>query len=292
MGCWNETCGISNIPITFEEPVVVVPLVKQNHTDVRCYTTALYKPVLLPFYGLYNDYGASEENMGAGLPIILSELNHELIEMEVGENQFHDTEVKRAGFTVEKFFEAVKNNRLFVKDFQNNQTAPVSFMMIRKKIFNYILNNYVCETWALGGSRTTYMFKDVLGDISEWIDSYKEMLKDNRYFARLDISRSFNEKNKTNLVAYFLSYDTVRYHTFINYNRIITMLAEAGDDLTLKSFVEEMIKVIFIDHFMMHVHKMWLPQIGSQEFNIEAYRLLVDATTMLLDEEERKRNEE
>jgi hypothetical protein len=65
MGTWNETCGLSSLPI--EEggtQAVLVPLIKGTYHDTGCsgfsYPTGLWQPLMLPFYGVYDGCGTLE----------------------------------------------------------------------------------------------------------------------------------------------------------------------------------------------------------------------------------------
>ena len=53
MGCWNKTCGLTNLHIKAGERAYVFVLEK-DEDDSHCYTTHMYKPLLLPFETTYN----------------------------------------------------------------------------------------------------------------------------------------------------------------------------------------------------------------------------------------------
>lgn len=63
MGYWNETCGLSQMPIKGGDPVVAVLITNNfsgNLIDLS-YSTDLWSPISLPFRGDYNDYGGVEK---------------------------------------------------------------------------------------------------------------------------------------------------------------------------------------------------------------------------------------
>lgn len=61
MGCWNGTCGISQLPIIEGERVILFPLTKNLRGDNEgggyCYSDNQYKPISIPIFGTYDDYG-------------------------------------------------------------------------------------------------------------------------------------------------------------------------------------------------------------------------------------------
>ena len=71
MGCWNKTCGLSNLYINDNESVYTFVLV-QNDDVSRCYNTSFYTPVLVPFECTYNDYGSGENVSGTVLAPLLA----------------------------------------------------------------------------------------------------------------------------------------------------------------------------------------------------------------------------
>lgn len=62
MGCWNETCMISGLPIRMGDPVVVyflAPTPTFFHNIYNC--CGLFSPVGFGINGIYDDYGSAEK---------------------------------------------------------------------------------------------------------------------------------------------------------------------------------------------------------------------------------------
>lgn len=62
MGCWNATCGITNLPICVGDEIVTFLLASADYdySVEFCYSTDEYAPISLPFHGKYNDYGDND----------------------------------------------------------------------------------------------------------------------------------------------------------------------------------------------------------------------------------------
>jgi hypothetical protein len=151
MGCWNGTCGLSGLPILQGTEIYVFPIV-EAYRDSFCYSTALYRPSVLPFRAEYNDYGAGENCKGVGLDLLMEGIRNRLIEMDVGENEHHDIAVKRDGFDVEQFFEACHEKRLQFKNplahYPGEKPAKdVFFTMIRRDIADRLWNEWSFDLW-------------------------------------------------------------------------------------------------------------------------------------------------
>lgn len=66
MGCWNETCFLTNLPICRGEKVVAFPIIKNESINTGTLfdeykATGNYYALSLPFYGKYDDYGRLED---------------------------------------------------------------------------------------------------------------------------------------------------------------------------------------------------------------------------------------
>lgn len=64
MGCFNGTCGLTQLPILYQERIVLVLLVKRCkdiHGAGFSYPDDIYRPYALPIRGEYDDYGGIEK---------------------------------------------------------------------------------------------------------------------------------------------------------------------------------------------------------------------------------------
>ena len=183
MGCWNKTCGLTNLHITAGDKAYVFVLEKRNDdNDGHCYSTHLYKPLLLPFETTYNDYGGGEDSTGPAFPVIMEGIKRCLHEVEQGENEYHDIAVTKDKFGEELFFEAVHEGRLFRK---GNFADPVKleYVMMRKDIVDDILENRVIEkyvgegkgTCGYGNNYIQYKFADIVADVLPMLQEIVEM---------------------------------------------------------------------------------------------------------------------
>ncbi len=197
MGCWNKTCGLTRLPIFDGEDTFVFVIQRNEPGESRCYSTALYAPLLLPFKAKYNDYGGGKECSGYS-NLIMGGVAKHLVEMEVGENEHHDIEVKREGFDEEKFFETVHEDRLFMLDYERKPNQ-LEFVMMRAKSVRYVLDNWEMEKYVGEGkgnrpddtskyspnSYLYYKFQDVIDTVPALID----MLSDKMRKAKDDMDR-------------------------------------------------------------------------------------------------------
>jgi len=82
MGCWNETCGITQMPIEGGDKVRMFLIVECEYgRDDVChsYTTDVWKPFGLPLKGTYDEYGRIENIEEDALSNLLLESLKEII---------------------------------------------------------------------------------------------------------------------------------------------------------------------------------------------------------------------
>lgn len=140
MGCWNQTCAVTNLPIYRGEEVVVMLLqeASRRYSPNYCYTTGLFVPYPFTFRGKYNDYGSVEDWEGEAIDVLLSHIRQNLVELELGSNEYHDIEVKADKLDMALLFEADHESRLYVKD-NYNEHSRVKSVMIRKSTWDGVV---------------------------------------------------------------------------------------------------------------------------------------------------------
>lgn len=322
MGCWNGTCGLTNLPIIHGDEMYVFPIV-ESYRDSFCYSTALYRPSVLPFRAKYDDYGSGENCGGLGLDILMEGIKNNLVEMEVGENQYHDIAVKREGFDVDTFFNVCHEKRLRFQNpmqhYENQpQTKDVFFTMIRKDVADRLWSEWNFDLWFPQDNRV----------IPEGFESDKYHLKHVTYekLATLipDYMEKQNEKffekvgyiDKDDAIAEALFYTQFNKFFETEYGErehplsgtfdhmfsygyagggfskigavketIFTKYLQ-GEKETAYELLRECLIGYMINNYMEHVRKVWLPPMhqGSQSECLDEYLLLNTITNDVINE--------
>ena len=320
MGCWNKTCGLSKLHIYAGDEVLVFTL--QESTDGRgnrCYSTALFSPILLPFYSKYDDYGGGEESHGIGFDLLMTALQDKLVEMPVGENQYHDIAVKREKFGEKEYFESIHEGRLKVSRRVFGGESAIEFVMFRKDIVDDILANYVIEHYVGDGKGTcgwennyiNYTFADVVADIPAFIDEMERKMAqptalDDRLGADKEIPPSLRfaltihslenvfEWRHPNKASWYISNDSHRYSRIIDIADAIVEVVCAGDRAKATELLHDHLLAQFLDRVMHDVRAIWTPGCheGSQSTEPDGYRALTAAINRALDEETKRFSED
>ena len=140
MGCWSGTCAISNLPISYGDEIKLVILKSsiENRAPslMNCsgyvYSTDLLQPAFFALSGKYDDYGMIED--------IEKDWNYDLIydylKKKYGRVRIENERTE--DWELEDFLRGIEREEL--KD-DLNDTIQLSFVMVRKDIWDYICNS-------------------------------------------------------------------------------------------------------------------------------------------------------
>lgn len=294
MGCWNVTCGLTNLPIRNNDEIVQI-IVKGNgkisaiHSH---YANDYFSPVGLPLYGTYNDYGAIEQVEEYTSPVLasfmLGFIKDYIVEQEQGENKYHDIEVKKEGLDFEKVSAAMHKNRLIIKDrqFILNEESPVGFdykevetlmmpMFFHRKAYDAFMKGKF-DSWGIKERQ----------DLVDIMDAKIKMFQNNGkniHESMTEVQRmTFNYMRVDTLKAMALS-EVERDNYFKNLKESLFV---AGDKIIEphEDLYNAMIDVIWMDHCLQALRKIWLPNTysGSQSQEYEYYKLLTKITNDII----------
>lgn len=307
MGSWYKTCGLTNLPIKEDEDVYVFVLKENSDRSERCYATAYFKPVLLPFESKYNDYGGGKESSGIGLPYIMDGLKTFLVEMEQGKNEYHDIPIKKNEFNVDKFFEAVHESRMFI-----NRNEKIDFVMMKKNSVDYLLNTFEFEMYmgaGLGNRKENkgnyynyHTYQDIIKDIPNFIDTVKKyLLENNNRLYSIQHLNGIIDKKSSLTFKHLLNIDQYRYCSIafdikIDFARFLISFIEENKIEELIKILEEILKGVVINSFFEKTRKLWIPtgHEGSQNNDLYPYKKLIEIIQKEIDfiEEENRKYEE
>ena len=310
MGCWNKTCGLSNLHITSGTPVYVFVLEYKGFPDSLCYSTPFYGPLLLPFNSVYNDYGGGEDSSGPGFAPIMAAIKEQLVEMDLGKNTSHDIAIKKEAFDEELFFEAIHEDRLSVQARYRPEADRLNFVMFRKDIVDNIIANWRREIYVGSGQGTTgydnsYVnigFQDIINDIPEFLDRLEEVLSEEQAdgmpakfsFKLMDGLKNLFSYKEGNRVGDWIRGDSYNYARFLKADDLIIEHMEKGERKEAQDLLVEYLKGKYIDAFMSMTRRVWIPGAheGSQNQEADGYRVMNRAIDAVLDAEDARWNDE
>lgn len=269
MGCWFKTCGLTQMHIYGGEPVYVFLLKKPKYKNVS-YSNFLYDPLLFPFDSIYDEYGGGKQSTGIAFELIIKHLKECLVEMPLGENEYHDIEVKRDAFDEDLFFNSIKEDRLFINT-KHDENIPVNFVMMKKNAVDKILEDYVIDDY-----RQKVKYADIINDLDSYIETKLQRIQQsNGYFYDPFIENNLVYDYFDGImysVSFFSSFDPIDFR-----NLVRTYLTE-GKIEEAKEIMKRVIMGVVINIFMGSIRKCWHPGgfEGSQSSDLDSYKLLID----------------
>ena len=153
MGCWNETCMLTNLPIHRKDEVRVMFLVGNPYKIHRSYPTAYNHVIPFLFEGTYNDYGNIEghkETALSGLVVrsLFGFADAESIESHLEEraNPGFDGIPKDAPYTLSDLINCAQRHDMTVqvKSFLPNFPTtyqPVTAVMMRQDVLDMMIDD-------------------------------------------------------------------------------------------------------------------------------------------------------
>lgn len=281
MGCWNHTCAISNLPVHYNDKVIVLILKARYTLDPNCSdNTMFWSPFPAYFEGSYNDYGAVENCHGPMLPYILDTLKTMIVEYAVGDNKYHDIEVSAKNFTVEKLFEADHENRLQAKptQFERNfhgatSPSPLKHIVILKSVFDKIISTIKCGEYDDNYKRL-YRGRDELKEQAKQLADH--IIKLRTIDRKVDdgVILAFEMQNQIEQL------NSIGRHIWFSRMGISNWDISTKCELTLSSgmeqnlihfFLNQYVDLMLLDLFMVDARKMWVPTTGSGSQSSSTY---------------------
>jgi len=247
------------------------------------------------------------------LPFIIDALRKNLLELEVGENRYHDIAVKREDFDIDKFFEACHENRLFVG---SSRRIPVKFTMMRKDIVDGILQKFTLYDYKTKKNLTyANCLEELDAVIKEWqslfastlggqialatekgtLDHLEGERKNAAHTALAELMFSnlfFSSPGSENFTQRLLGSLRDRTAYFIYLDQVITNLVANHQKEQLKKLLTDCLKGVFIDAFMDRTRKLWTPggHEGSQNTDVDGHKILLSVVQDAINYEENSRS--
>lgn len=298
MGCWNGSCAMTGLPVHHGDPVRVFLLVEREFHGSHCYNDAYWAPMHYHFKGEYNDYGAVEECTGEMIPFILDIIKRNLVEMEQGDNEYHDIPVKADEMDLELLFEADHEHRLKLKSpyrgFGGKTEFSVSHIIIHEYVFQQMLDRFQLDTWNNGEIK----YADIVAEGMKYIESQKGQAKpieEKLVTMFIDAGKTREEAIEMCHILQDMKSETV-FNS--NYNLIgmvqgapqygsytkplydLSQAVNAGEYEHAAVLVEQIAAAIIMYAYMAHSRRMWTPMsgAGSQDSSTTAHTLMADIT--------------
>lgn len=271
MGCWNGTCGISQLPILAGQKVKTILMLQSRYHDVIggagvCYSTAYFRPWFLPVTAEYNDYGSIENiEKDWNSDYMLETFRKWLAEGKVrilgrNEAEINSPDIKKFK-TLDDVFDCVERGALLYKHLgeklnpERTAWVPeenelrIGMFMVLETVFDAM----VAETERFSKLEENSFYFE--GTAEEELKFRDAVLK----------SRKLTEPSELKTMMYSIPIDTFlgtlveEHYAFKHYKDILL----APDGVDLDSFMTKLHDLRHIGTAMSYLRKLWMPQTGQ-----------------------------
>jgi hypothetical protein len=208
MGCWSETCGLSQNTINVGEDVYAVIILNNSNIEKSCYATGISTPITFVIKGKYNDYGSIEnvvDDFSCKSTIALFNeylktdkliLDDSFYKDTIG--QYSDYALKDGKFVnIESIFYAIERNYMSLRTnsyFGDEKQQSISFMLILKDVLD--------SMWDTVNYSNDYEMKNssweiCKDDIQVYFDNSMSSNSDNPYMDKLGIREALKKEGIT-----------------------------------------------------------------------------------------------
>ena len=140
MGSWNATCLLSNLPIIYNEPIKLIPLVKKEERELNyigsVYPNDTWEPMWMVLEGRYNDYGSicdvQQNSFTKKLFEVLRQLKKDT-RLSIASDHY---DLKGDFDTIEEFFSFAERARIYLYE------RIVGFALCRADAWDALVKMY------------------------------------------------------------------------------------------------------------------------------------------------------
>lgn len=280
MGSWLGTCFLTNLPITDNDNVRVILLESNNNIgggEGHFYPGDYWTPLFAPVKCTYNDYGCyvpiDDENNLKIVDLIISTLKKNIVEFDIGKNEYHDIAVKKDKLDWELINSALREDRLFVKDNKNND-IPLAWVAIHEHAWNSLLDikNYNNKMYNY------YIEKFNKHDLKmEWYYNFKTDMENNHNFRNSEEIEKFNQLIDSSNELFIDSLNAGTILKSMNVNFII-------DNLNNSYLVNNLCELLTVNTALTRLRMTWFPCSGkgSQNTDYDLHLKLIKAKKYII----------
>jgi hypothetical protein len=304
MGCWNETCGISNLPIHYDNKVRLFVLEQTHNTrhigGGTCYINESWAPIGPPIAGLYNDYGGIEKiKKSPSNKILLNIIKEKILPFDVNELDgfingkvmpIKDMDLENLILAIERELGQTKN--VF------GETVSLGIMFVLEEVYQALLTYNPIETQSIKQGHFVYKpYKDILmADLERWykgkfdrFQELKRLAKNSKDDALAGFRADFYLDSDDGSVLFW---DIRDHDTRLIKNQIQECIRKevTWEDDKAKVLIKILMETLQIKNAMTAARKFWSPQTGKggQHGELDIYKLLNKTSTSIIEHREKE----
>lgn len=295
MGSWNETDGITQLPINVGDKVRVFVMVSQNFRSGfggggSCYSNELWAPIGPAIQGVYDEYGGVEK-------IVINE-NSKMVEDYLAKGwsiipSDHEWDKVPEILSLSDYLHFIERGRgKFKEEFQKEQ--ELGLMFVHEDIYQAMIHFDCIEAhhnWSAHSYEYMPFSQSLKLDLKGWYENQLENFKPHIYkeldhlyelMGDIDDGRLFYQSTRNGLKSF---------------KKIFQKLAKKQvpfDHEKTQKLVNDILELLRFNITMSKARKQWIPQSGkgSQQNNTDIYQVINAASEKIINDRGSKNREE
>jgi len=305
MGCWNGTCGISQLPILAGQKVKAFLMLQSRYNAEIggagvCYSTAYFRPWFFPVTADYNDYGSIENiKKDWNSEFMLKTFRKWLMEGKVrilghDEAEINSPDIKKFK-TLDDVFDCVERGALLYKHLGEKLNAQktawepqedelrIGIFMVLDHVFDALVAE---SNRFLNLKENSYYNTDDVENEEKFVEAV----------TKVRLMTAQTEQSELKRVMYSIPIDMLLGGLIVMYSIPIDMLLGglieehyalqhyksilfAPDKVTVGDFISKLNETRRIGTAMSYLRKIWIPQTGrgSQSEELSFNKALIAA---------------
>lgn len=284
MGCWNGTCGISQLPILAGTKVKVVLLLQSEFNKSvqgsgSCYITQYFRPWFLPVTAEYNDYGSIEKiEMDWNAKYMLERFQEWLASGEVKIQDDDECEINSPHISkfkkLEDVFNCVERGAIVRKD--TNGYLKISMFMVLVPVWESLIVEY--ERFRILPENNYWLKREVEAKEQALKAIEKARIKVGGEKEMDELEGCVHDVYVDRLLGELIE----EHYCFKHYKPTLYN----PDKITVEEFFERLEEIRKISTSMNYLRKLWFPQTGegSQSEELSFNKALIDGMNKHLGE--------
>jgi hypothetical protein len=291
MGSWDETCMITQLPITPGD-LVKLFIIRWSPLKARLFNGGVYhtdtcEPISGPIECKYNDYGRYEpvEEDKNFAQFVTESICPHVVERDWGENSCHDLPTWKKDLVgkdaYHNMINIIQENRLLVQEtiLSENRQTGVAMVAIHKDIFDAITSDEYIESL----SRWTRSYYRLLSEEQEKYREYLERLKEELALENSSLSEENKAIKRFEIIQKKeLLRDILAPNWDINHFK--KKLSEL-DEKTAYHYLDKFAQLDCFNNRLRVSRHQWIPQCGhgSQTIEYKANQFIFQKASELVD---------
>lgn len=273
MGCWNGTCGITQLPIRRKDKVRCFILTNQNSEYMQsrmgggiCYPDDLWAPLSPGFLAEYDEYGGVDNIVETAVTkALLKKLRQDWFPVK---NRFNEISSIDTNDSLADVVGKVAADESFIKPFASKQLQLGIFMIIEDIYQDLLKFNPVVRSYQSG--KYIKFSESILEDLRAWYSQKQSAFAPGlppdltRLLREVDVGQLFSDRRN--------AFSTILRHAL---EELAKEQVPFEDD-RVKEIVTSISEMATLCYAMQMSRKMWHPQAGagSQQDKLDIYKII------------------